>query len=442
MDTIPETAALANLPVGELRTTLQDFLAPVLRNLPDERLRRVATLAVEAITSSQSPVIAQMARTVSREEGPVWPIAKRFYRFCANPRFSHRDLLKGLYALAQRTVADARPAYLVVAVDPVNFEKPYTETLEGVSTVMKSTPPGPHGEKRLPPGYPALTATIVNLTTPVITYANWFSYVTADFVSENREIERALRTTRALFPHQTVRFVADSGLDDQKIFDQIDRVQGEFIIRACHLNRIVEVSNERLDRWERESLADLAATVPFGVHLEVAFTHARRVRTVTVGLGWLTIRLPGRTQILGMLVAHDPDLDRDLVLLTNVPINHKADAITLYTDWRCRPRIEHTYRFDQEDGLQIEDIRVQTLERMRRLFVLVLLAALFVYHVDASWPRQAVLWLRRLGGKLGRRSDLDGPYVLLAGISAVLVTVATFTFAIHDPFPHQEFSYG
>jgi len=84
-----------------------------------------------------------------------------------------------------------------------------------------------------------------------------------------------------------------------------------------------------LDRWEKESLADLAATVPFGLHRQVAFTHARTVRTVTVGLGWLTIRLPGCTQVLWMLVAHDPDVDRDLLLLTIIPIVHKADAMTI-----------------------------------------------------------------------------------------------------------------
>ena len=76
----------------------------------------------------------------------------------ANERFSHRDLLKGLYAIAQNAVAEHQPSYLVVAVDPVNFEKPYTERLEGVSTVMKSTPPPPKGQKkRLAPGYPAIT---------------------------------------------------------------------------------------------------------------------------------------------------------------------------------------------------------------------------------------------------------------------------------------------
>jgi len=57
-----------------------------------------------------------------------------------------------------------------------------------------------------------------------------------------------------------------------------------------------------------------------------------------------------------------------------------------------------TDRFDQEDGLDVEDMRVQTLERMRRIFVLVLMAALFVYHVAHVWPPHMVLWLRRLGG--------------------------------------------
>ena len=98
MDTLPETTALANLPTGELAATLEDFLGPVLAKLPEARLRRTAALAVEAILGSHSPVITQMARVVGREEAAVWPLAQRFYRFYANPRFSHHDLLQGLYA--------------------------------------------------------------------------------------------------------------------------------------------------------------------------------------------------------------------------------------------------------------------------------------------------------------------------------------------------------
>ena len=435
MDSILENEVIGKLPVAELKAELELYLEPVLRRLPENRLRVVGKLAVQGILGGQSPLLTQMARSVVRKEKTIWPMAKRLYRFVWNKRFSHRDLLKGLYGIAQRTVAEQEPSYLVVALDPVNFEKPYTEKLEGVSTVMKSTPPPPKGQKkRLTSGYPAITATVVNLPEPVVAYANWFSYVTADFVSENREIYRAIRTTRALFPDTQLRFVGDAGLDDQKIFHQVERVCAHFTIRACH-NRWIEVYNDRLDRWEEELLDDLTASVPLPLKFRVTFTHARKVRKVDIELGWLMIRLPETRQVLWALVAHDPDYNRDLVLLTNLPIHTAADAKTVYREWRYRPQIEHTYRFDQEDGLDVEDMRVQTIERMRRLFVLVLLAALFVYHVGHTWPYHMVLWLRRLGGKLGLRSDLDGPYVLLAGISAVFITASTLAFAAQHPFP-------
>lgn len=38
-------------------------------------------------------------------------------------------------------------------------------------------------------------------------------------------------------------------------------------------------------------------------------------------------------------------------------------------------------------------------------------------------------WLRSLGGKLAFKIDLDGLYVLLAGIGSVFATVATVAFA-------------
>jgi hypothetical protein len=85
------------------------------------------------------------------------------------------------------------------------------------------------------------------------------------------------------------------------------------------------------------------------------------------------------------------------VLITSVPIESADDAETVYTEWRYRPQVEHTYRFDQEDSLDIENMRVRTVERMRRVFALTLIATLFVYHIGHVWPYKAVLWLRRLG---------------------------------------------
>ena len=443
MESVLIRDVLDKLPVPELEHSLTTFLSPLLGLLPDRRLQRVVPLAVRGILAGETPVVTAMAQSVARTDGAPWPAAKRIYRLLDNPRVPPRLLTKGLYLLARATVAQEQPPYLVVAVDPVNFEKPYTHALEGVSTVRKSTPPPLKGKARLTCGYPAITATVVNTRVPATTYANWFSYQ-VDFRSENWEIKRALRLTRAVFPTHRLRFVGDAGLDDQKIFAWVQAVDGEFVIRARHLERIVEVANPRLQRWETEQLQDLVDTVPFATKWEVAFTHAGKTRKATVKVGWLHLRLPETQQELWAVVAEEYDQEdravRTLVLLTNVAVTTEAVARMVYEDWRLRGRIEHGYRFAQEQGLDVEDMRVQTLARMRRLFALVLMAAQFVFHVMETWPPAAVRWLRLLGGKLGLQIDRDGPYILLRGLQAVWQTVATLTLLALDPFPHHAFT--
>lgn len=435
---------LAKLPVAQLGETLREFVQPFVEELPDRRLARVVPQAVQGILGSQTPVVTGMAQSTSRLEADVWPTAKRIYRFLHNPRLSADTLFEGLYRLAQRTVAHEQPPYLVIAVDPVNFEKAYTHHLEGVSTVHKSTPPDRYGKARLARGYPAITATIVNTRTPATTYANWFSY-TLDFLSHNHEIRRALVQSRKLFrEHQyQLRFVGDAGLDDQKIFGWIEDCQGEFVIRGSHLERIVEIYNPHRDEWEREHLQELVDTVPFEAEWLVQFKHAGYTRQAVIQIGWLSVRLPESERDLWVLVVYEGATEgrkeRTLVLLTNVPIESVQEAQGVYSDWRLRSRIEHGYRFDQEQGLDVEDMRVQTVERMRRLFALVLVAAQFVFYLMERWPPQAVQWLREVGGKLGLGIDRDGPYLLLRGLSAVWQTVATLTHLALHPFPHDAF---
>jgi hypothetical protein len=442
MDSIAITDVLAKLPTSELEQSLTTFLAPLADLLPDRRLQRVVPLAVRGILAGETPVITAMAQSVARTDCDPWPAAKRIYRLLKNPRVPPRLLTKGLYHLARATVAREQPDDLVVALDPVNFEKPYTHVLQGVSTVRKSTPPHLDGKARLTRGYPAITATVVNTRVPATTYANWFSY-TVDFRSENWELKRALRMTRAVFPQHRLRFVGDSGLDDQKVFAWVEAVDGEFVIRAKHLNRIVEVANPRLQRWEAEQLQDLVDTVPFATKWEVEFQHAGKRRQATVKVGWLQMRLPETQQEVWAVVAEEYDQDdkavRTLVLLTNVPVTSEREARSVYEDWRLRGRIEHGYRFAQEQGLDVEDMRVQTLARMQRLFALVLVAAQFVFHVMQTWPPTAVTWLRLVGGKLGLMIDRDGPYILLRGLQAVWQTVATLTLLALEPFPHHAF---
>jgi hypothetical protein len=434
---IPQDREESRLPVAELVGEARAFLEPILRLLLEKRLREVGIMMVLGILAGQSPVITQIARGVRGGSEYVMDTARRLYRFVWNKRLSVQMLQAGLYAIGQQTVERYGAHELVVAIDPVNFEKPYTHDLEGVSTVYKNSPPDRNGKARLARGYPALTACVVNLPEPVVTYAQWFSY-THEFLSENAELQAAASTTRQLYPDHDLCFVADSGLDDQKLFAHFRTLDSSFVIRVSHEERLVEVYNDRLRRWESASVGDLIATMPPMLTLEATFSHARKQRSTQVSLGWVVMRLPGEQDPLYLLAIHDPDLDRDIGLLTNRPIRCANDAQSAFVTWRCRPHIEHTYRLDQEAGLDVEDLRVHTLEPMRRVFLMTLVAAAFLYHLDHSWQPEALHWLRTLGGKLGTLFDLDGLYTLLAGIRAVLVTAATLTFARTYPFPRPE----
>jgi hypothetical protein len=441
------TIALDNLldkmPIGQIQQTIHEHLRPLTERFPDLRLKKVAEEMVLGILGSESPLITQMARQNQKSAGEIWPTARRGYRFLENARLTTAELYEGLYQVGRQTVAREAPAYLVVAVDPVNFEKPYAQAVEGVSIVHKSTPPDLTGHARLARGYPAITATLVNTHVPVTSYAHWFSYETAEFLSQNHEMEQAFQTTARLYPGDRIRYVGDAGLDDQKLFAQVEALQQEFVFRASHLERSVEVYNERLDRWEGETLQDLVDSVLYQVTWKVPFTHAGTTRWDRVQVGWFQIRLPEQPDHpVWVIVAENPHFEAPLVLITNVPLKTVATVQAVYSDWRLRGRIEHGYRFDQEQGLDVEDMRVHTVERMRRLFALVLLAAQIVFVIAETWPEKAVQWLRHLGGKLGLVGDRDGPYGLLKGIAAVITSAMTLSFVFLHPFPFGEWTYG
>ena len=405
---------------------LEQFVRPFAQVLPDQRYRYSLRQFVPGMLAARSPQVSQAAAHAPHRGARTWHLAKRIYRLLDTPEFNHRAWLKVLYADARRVAETSEVERIVIAFDPVNFEQPYARKSEHLSQVWKSTPPGslPERKSRITPGYPALIAQTVNLNQPALPYARWFSYTSPDFLSENKEIQRGVRTIRAMLPGRTLCLVTDAGLDDQKFFACCSCHNVEFVTRASH-DRWVEVFNERLQRWEREHLKDLGETVPGCLGFEISFTHAGKCVRAHVTLDWFQIRIPNTQQILWVVVGQSDYFEDPLVLITNRRVTDALEAQQVYRDWMRRPTIEHLYRFIQEDGLDVEEIQVQTLERQRRTFVLVLACALFVLRLSGLWSAATMAWLRALGTSLvGTKMDRHGPYALLLGLQCVFSTVA------------------
>ena len=132
---------LAKLPIMEIQRTIRNHTKPMMEMLPDKRMKKVLENMLLGILGGQTPVITAMARQAGKQEGETWAVAKSIYRLLGNKHLETKVIYQGLYQVGQKIVERENPDYLVVAVDPVNFEKPYTKALEGVSIVHTATPP-------------------------------------------------------------------------------------------------------------------------------------------------------------------------------------------------------------------------------------------------------------------------------------------------------------
>jgi hypothetical protein len=437
MQTIAEGLEVFQEVSERLLRDLQAYLEPYRAVLGDARFAEGLNELVAGMLGARCPHMTKAASSAPGQVKAPFSLAKRFYRLMSSENYRHGDWLKALQADARAVVEQAAPGPVIVALDIVNFEQPYAEYVEGISTVHKATPPGPDGKARLTSGFPTVLCEIVNLSQPAIPYAHFFSYTTPDFLSQNLEVQRAIAQTCAVASGFPVCFVTDSEWDDQAMFAYFAaQPETAFIIRAKY-NRRLQVYNERLDRWEDDYLWDLRDSMAGQVCRKTFFHHAGQTRVGRSTLDWIQARFAPDAPTYWAVIIDTDLFDTPLVLWTNRAVTEAELALAVYADWQRRPTIEHLHRFIQEDGLLVEDMQLEPLESKRRLFLLILAAALFVLRLPDLWEPSVITWVRQLASAIvGTVMDREGFYLLLYGITAVLTTLATLhAAAVRRPFP-------
>jgi len=84
---------------------------------------------VLGILGGETPVITEMARQNSKEDGESWAVAKRIYRLLENEHIETGAFYEGLYEVGCVQWSEKGQSIWVAAVDPVNFEKPYVKAV-------------------------------------------------------------------------------------------------------------------------------------------------------------------------------------------------------------------------------------------------------------------------------------------------------------------------
>jgi hypothetical protein len=294
-----------------------------------------------------------------------------------------------------------------------------------------------------------------------------------------RWLDAELETVKLIPPTQTIVTVADREADIFDLFSQIETGQGEFLIRATH-NRCVEselsyliptievaaVAGEMVVNIQRNP-----NTAARDARLQIQFTQTNLCspahRTVAQS------QPPVRVNTILATEIDPPSGVKPIrwLLLTTLPVTNLDEAITCIRYYTLRWLIER-YHYTLKSGCQIEQLQLQSAERIKRAFATYSLVAwrllwitylarvepeiscevclepdewqaLACHHLAVRTPptqpptlRQAVQWIARLGGFLARRGDgFPGVKTIWRGLSRLADLVSMWRLLRRKPHP-------
>jgi hypothetical protein len=218
-------------------------------------------------------------------------------------------------------------------------------------------------------------------------YQSLYSAAAPEHVSENDELLKAVDTVAERCTTRGI-WVADRGMDRKNVYDPLLERQMRFIIRLR--------GDRNLHFRGRCRLAeDIARGCPTCYEEVVVKETAGEEKTYRLAYGFRRVRLPGRSEELGLVVVRGLG-EEPLVLLTNLPLRRNRRALWFVVEgYLTRWRIEEAIRFTKQ-SYNLEDIRVLTYRRLCNLTALVLAASYFAAVHLGDRLRLAVLTRRVL----------------------------------------------
>lgn len=182
------------------------------------------------------------------------------------------------------------------------------------------------------------------------------------------------------------------------------------------------VEIRRNGQWVRVNARHLAETTPTP-HRSWRLVKWRGKPTLRFSqVGWVRVRLPGRTEDLTMVVARTPGRDTPFMLLTSVPVATADDARSVLRHYARRWECEEGIRFLKSE-VHLEQIRTFNWTAICRLVLLAVLVMLYLTWLLERHPNLAER-LIRLGEPLPDQPDFL-LYRLLTGVTEA-ITAATY----------------
>jgi len=336
----------------KLRDRLGRFSGDLSKGLCLPAQRFVSEM-VYGIAAAQSVMLTEVGRTLEE--------AISLHK--THDRLSRNLQREGLGALVQRNVlALAAPQVqedTLLILDPSDIAKKYARKMQYLGTVRDGS------AHDLASGYWTLhvIGTQVDSSRMVPLYQQLWSSQAPDFVSENEEILAAVDAVRGHTGNRGV-WVVDRGGDRINLFNPLLDRGARFLVRLRGDRHLV---------FNGKTL--LASEVARGCVCKHRNTVVRmregREETLELSFGFRRVKLPGRSEVLYLLVIHGFGQE-PLMLLTTEPLRASHQCLWYWVRaYTKRWAIEETIRYIKT-SYGLENVRVLTYQGLRNLMALLL----------------------------------------------------------------------
>ena len=313
---------------------------------------------VYGILAGNKPHLSEIARSLKESitlKKTIDRLSKNLHAFDGKDSVMHNYL-----GLVRQQVKDD---YAVIIIDNSDIAKPASRKLEALSEIRD----GSTGE--ITQGYLTIEAAVLSEKgkMPLPVYEKVFSAAEKGFISETHENLCCLQSLTENFSSGCVRTL-DRGFDANEYYRYFLKHGERFVIRAKK-NRNVIYDGQTCNIMETALRYKGAYRMDF---------KDKKGRTIQCKMSCIPVRLcefPSRELVLTVVYGFG---EEPMLLLSNLKMQEKKKLCHIITKvYLLRWRIEEYFRFKKQQ-FELEDLRVMSLQSIRNLNLLAMLAVGYI----------------------------------------------------------------
>lgn len=359
--------------MDSISSNLHDFLKKIANNLsvPDKKFLRDSLIG---LLRCGKPVVCQMARHVPGQRTKFLSRLDRLESHLAKDSDFDNKIKAELPANWLPYFKDDTP----IILDLSDIAKPFAKKMDYLATIRD----GSTGE--LVNGY-WLVELYASLSrkNPVAILLEPFSHEEPDSPGQNPVVLNAVHEIFELTDNRGV-LVVDRGFDSIIMFEDWLDNRYRFVARLVgnrHLTQVCEGLQQQIP-IRADQLAEQTAT-PYRFD-KLVKRHGKPAIRITQ-IGWTEVRLPGRDEVLTLVVSRLAGHDKPMMLLTNLTVENVKDAKRILRFYVRRWECEDGIRF-LKSQVNLEKIRTFSWSAICRLVLLAILVMIYLGWLVEAHP--------------------------------------------------------